>query len=335
MKPDTSPTIKDVARAAGVSLATVSKVINNLPVGEKSRVKVEEAIKTLGYEANTFARALKSSKTYTVALVLPSLKHPFFAHLTDELTKSLMRRGYRALLMITNYDPMAEEKCFAMVRSNKADGAIALTYSPDLTVSGKIPLVTIDRHLGDDVPCVSSDNYRGGELAAKKLIGLGCRSLLHLRVTSGVPGEPDKRGAGFEFKCAAAGVPCRTIILSDRESDLPLFRFVEEHICNGQPEYDGIFCGSDLLACQILRFLHEHGVSVPEQVQIIGYDGIPDRMTGSVSCSTIEQPIAHMAEASVDLILNFNNTSVGANICLPVKYVPGGTTRDEPQASTE
>ena len=308
MKPDTSPTIKDVARVAGVSLATVSKVINNLPVGEKSRVKVEEAIKTLGYEANTFARALKSSKTYTVALVLPSLKHPFFAHLTDELTKSLMRRGYRALLMITNYDPMAEEKCFAMVRSNKADGAIALTYSPDLTVSGKIPLVTIDRHLGDDVPC---------------------------GVTSGVPGEPDKRGAGFEFKCAAAGVPCRTIILSDRESDLPLFRFVEEHICNGQPEYDGIFCGSDLLACQILRFLHDHGVSVPEQVQIIGYDGIPDRMTGSVSCSTIEQPIAHMAEASVDLILNFNNTSVGANICLPVKYVPGGTTRDEPQASTE
>ena len=335
MKKTDSPTMKDVAREAGVALGTVSKVINGIPVGESYRQRVEDAIEKLGYRVNSYARGLKTNKTNCVALLMPSLRHPFFAILTDELTACLMKHGYRSLLMITNYDPMAEEKCFAMVRSNKADGAIALTYSPDLTVSGKIPLVTIDRHLGDDVPCVSSDNYRGGELAAKKLIGLGCRSLLHLRVTSGVPGEPDKRGAGFEFKCAAAGVPCRTIILSDRESDLPLFRFVEEHLCNGQPEYDGIFCGSDLLACQILRFLHDHGVSVPEQVQIIGYDGIPDRMTGSVSCSTIEQPIAHMAEASVDLILNFNNTSVGANICLPVKYVPGGTTRDEPQASTE
>lgn len=328
MSTESTPTIKDVAREAGVSLATVSKVINNLPVGKQSRARVEKAIDKLGYQANSYARALKSSKTYSVALVMPSLKHPFFAYLTDELTKSLMRRGYRTLLMITDYDPEAEEKCFAMVRSNKTDGVIALTYSPNLKVSDDIPVVTIDRHLGDYVPCVSSDNYRGGELAAKKLIQLGCRSLLHLRFSSGIPGETDKRSAGFEFKCDEYGVPCHTLVLRDEETEKPFYSFLEEHVCGENREFDGIFCSSDVLANHINHFLKEHGVSVPEQVQIIGFDGIPDRFTNTLICSSIEQPIALMAEAAVDLILDFKSTSAGANICLPVKYVPGGTTKD-------
>lgn len=332
MKTKSTPTIKDVAREAGVSLATVSKVINDLPVGKQTREKVETAIEKLGYQANNYARALKSNKTYSVALVLPSLKHPFFAHLTDELTKSLMKRGYRALLMITNYDAEAEEKCFAMVRSNKTDGVIALTYSPDLTVSGNIPVVTIDRHLGDFVPCVSSDNYRGGELSAKKLIELGCHKLLHLRFTSGIPGETDKRSAGFEFKCSQYGVEFETIVLSDKETEEPFYRFIEDHICGETIEFDGIFCSSDMLANHVKRFITERGVSVPEQVQIIGYDGIPDQFTDTLICSTIEQPIAQMAEAAVETLLNYNENSKGLNICLPVRYVPGGTTKDTPKA---
>ena len=84
MKAGSNPTMKDVARECGLSLATVSKVINGQPVGKISRQKVEAAIEKLGYRVNAYARALKSSKTYSVALVMPSLKHPFFAHLTDE-----------------------------------------------------------------------------------------------------------------------------------------------------------------------------------------------------------------------------------------------------------
>jgi LacI family transcriptional regulator len=328
MRSNSSPTIKDVAREAGVSMATVSKVINDLPVGKASREKVEEAIDKLGYQANTYARALKSSKTYSVALVLPSLKHPFFAHLTDELTKSLMRNGYRALLMITNYDPKAEEKCFAMARGNKTDGVIALTYNPDLKVGGNIPVVSIDRHLGDNIPCISSDNYRGGELAAKKLIELGCRNLLHLRSSSGIPGETDKRTAGFEFKCAEKGADYRTLVISDQETETPFYRFLEEHICGERQEFDGIFCSSDIIANHIRHFLENNGIRAPEQVQIIGYDGIPDRFTDRLVCSTIEQPIAQMAEAAVETLLNLNKYSAGANICLPVRYLSGGTTKD-------
>ena len=328
MKAASSPTIKDVARESGLSLATVSKVINGLPVGKASKLKVEAAIEKLGYQVNTYARALKSNKTGIVILIMPSLKHPFFAHLTDELIECLTREGYRSILMITNYDTETEQKCFSLVKSHKADGVIALTYSPDLVVDDTIPIVTIDRHLGDTIPCVSSDNFRGGEIAAEKLLELGCRKLLFLRISAEIPGEPDKRCAGFESVCKSRGVDYHTILLLDNESEDPIYRFLDEHLCSGEPEYDGIFCNSDLLAANVIRHLHMHGVGVPEQVQIIGYDGIVNRFTGQSYCSTIKQPLAQMAQAAVTLLMNPIGTTEWMNVTLPVKYVPAGTTRD-------
>lgn len=328
MKSETNPTMKDVARESGLSIATVSKVINGIPVGESARQRVEAAIEKLDYHVNTWARGLKLSKTNCISLVIPSLKHPFFAHLIDELTACLSRRGYYCTLMITNYDPEAEQKCFNMVRNNKSDGVIALTYSPMPDVDGNLPVVTIDRHIGANVPCVSSDNYRGGEIAAEKLLDLGCHKLLFLRISAQVLGEPDKRRVGFENVCHQRGAEYETLILRNEDTEAPFFRFMEERICGGNLEFDGIFCNSDTLACHVVRFLREHDVDVPGQVQVIGYDGIIDYFTGRPVCSSIEQPIAQMSEAVVSLLINANDASAGANVCLPVKYVPGGTTRD-------
>jgi LacI family transcriptional regulator len=318
--------MKDVARESGLSLATVSKVINGLPVGKTSRRLVEDAIEKLGYQVNTYARALKSSKTYTVALIMPSLKHPFFAHLTDELVACLMRSGFRPMLMITNYDPEAEQKCFSMAHSKQVDGVIALTYKSDLTIDESIPIVTIDRHLGENIPCVSSDNYRGGELAAERLIALGCKRLLFMRISSRTPGEPDKRCAGFENCCSMSGADYETLLLYDEETEAPFYRFLDEHIRDGRLDFDGIFCNSDQLASRVMRFLQDRGIIVPKQVQIIGYDGIPDHFTSGCICSTIEQPIAQMAQAAVSLLMNPIKTTGGMNVCLPVRYIPGATT---------
>lgn len=328
MKPDSTPTMKDVARESGYSLATVSKVINGLPTGQKSRERVEAAIKKLGYHVNTYARALKSSKTYNIVIVMPSLKHPFFAHLTDELIRALGKLGYTHRLMLTDYDPEAERKSFSMVRANKSDGIIALTYSSDLEVDDSIPIVTIDRHLGETIPCISSDNYRGGEIAANKLAELGCRKLLFIRITSSVQGEPAKRRDGFEKACEVNGVDFESLLLLLQETEEPIFRFLEERVCGEEPEFDGIFCNSDELACKVARFLREHGVDIPGQVQIIGYDGLKDHFTNDYVCSTIEQPLSQMAQAAVDFLLTPNEIIAGTNICLPVKYVSAGTTKD-------
>ena len=328
MKREKNPTIKDVAHESGLSLATVSKAINGLPVSKKSRERVETAIKKLGYQVNTYARALKSNKSNCIALIMPSLKHPFFAHIADDLIACLTRKGYHSILMITNYDPKTEQNCFSLVKSRKADGVIALTYSPDLIVDDSVPIVTIDRHLGETIPCVSSHNFRGGEIAAEKLIELGCKRLLFLRISSRIPGEPDKRCAGFESVCSMRGVPCDKVLVLDDEADDPIYRFLEEHIKDGCFEYDGVFCNSDMLANRVIRFLRDKGIAVPDQVQIIGYDGIFDRFTDQFVCSTIEQPISQMAQVAVNLLMNPVDTTEGINVMLPVKYIPGGTTKD-------
>lgn len=326
MQSGNAPTMKDVAREAGVSLGTVSKVINDIPVGEPYRKKVEAAAKKLGYQVNNYARGLKTNKTYCIALVMPSLRHPFFAMLTDELTSCLMRYGYRSLLMITNYDSTAEKHCFMLAQQNKIDGIIALSYSPDLEVDDSVPVVTIDRHFSAGIPCVSSDNYRGGELAAQKLMELGCKNLLFFRIGPDIYGEVEKRGPGFESACRMAKVSYQSLFLSDDDTEAPFFQFLEEHIQDGKLEFDGIFCNSDGLAVRVCEFLRKQGIRIPEDVQIIGYDGIIDFATRRYICSTIVQPVAEMAETAVRFLLNGDNAP--ANISLPVRFASGGTTRE-------
>ena len=328
MKRTGAPTMKDVAREAGVALGTVSKVYNGIPVGESYRRKVEAAAQRLGYQVNSYARGFKTNRTNVAALLMPSLLHPFFAVLTEEITAALMRQNYRTILLITNYDPEAERKCVAMVRQNKVDGIIALSYSPDLQVEESVPFVTIDRHVGAGVPCISSDNFGGGQLATEKLLELGCKRLLFLRIGSGVSGEADKRGAGFESVCQLRGVDHHSIILHDSETEEPFFRFLEEHCHNGVLDFDGIFCNTDRLACHVLSKLRSMGVSVPEQVQLIGYDGVLNHATDRYYCSTIVQPVAQMAEAAVTVLLSKDRTSLPALISLPVHYAPCGTTRE-------
>ena len=322
------PTMKDVAREARVSLGTVSKVMNGIPVGESYRLRVEEASQKLGYQVNSYARGLKSNKTCTVALILPSLNIPFYAELAEKIAGALIRQGYRMVLMITNYDAEAETKSIAMVRQNMMDGIIGLTYNPDLVVDDSVPFVMIDRHCSSNVPCISSDNYGGGQLAAEKLLELGCRRLLFMRIGSDVSSEADKRGVGFESVCRSKDVPFQSLILHDDETEEPFYRYLEEHTRGGIPDFDGIFCNTDRLACHIGQWLRNKGIRIPEDVQIIGYDGTVNYMTGRPFCSTIVQPVTQMAETAVKTLLNQDGDSLPTLICLPVSYAPGGTTKD-------
>lgn len=325
---DASPTMKDVAQEAGVALGTVSKVFNNLPVGEPYRQKVEEAARRLGYQVNSYARGLKTNKTYSVALILPGIDHPFFSGLAQEVCQALAGRGYKMLLAFTASDPDAEQRCIRMVQQNKVDGIIGLTYNPDLEIAPYLPYVSIDRAFSPSTPCVSSDNFGGGQMAAAKLLELGCRRLLFFRIGSQVPGESDKRGDGFESLCRQRHVEYAALRKSDRDGLAPFRTFLEEHMENGRLAYDGIFCATDALACQTGRMLAELGVRVPEDVQIIGFDGIRHFAFGDFHCSTIVQPIARLAETCVDVLLREDRSNLPSLICLPVAYAGGGTTRE-------
>lgn len=327
-KNSSAPTMKDVAREAGVALGTVSKVFNGIPVGESYRLKVEAAAKKLGYQVNNYARGLKTNKTNTIALILPGLNHPFFAALAHEVCQALTQRGYRMLLFVTSFDPEAEQACVSMIRQNKVDGAIGLTYNPNLEVDESLPFVTIDRYFSAIVPCVSSDNFGGGQLAAEKLIQLGCQNLAFLRIGSAVPGEADKRGDGFESYCRARNIACASLRLNDEDGMDPFAEFLKAHIKNGKLDFDGLFCNTDKLAWLIQEMLTSMGIRIPEDVQIIGFDGIRSFVDEKMYCSTIVQPIQKLAETSVEILLTEDRSNLPAMICLPVSYLPGGTTKE-------
>lgn len=334
LKDKAQPTMKDVAQEAGVSLGTVSRVFNGAEVGEDYRRRVEEASARLGYHLNTYARALKIQRSMCIALVLPSLRHPFFARLADELTAALARENYRSLLMITNYDEQSEQRCFALARQNIVEGVFALTYSPDFEQLGSIPVVSFDRQHSDRIPCVASDNFAGGRMAAERLIALGCRRLLFLRIGPVICGEVERRGLGFESACKDAGVPHELFQVNDTETEAPIYRFLDKHVHEGRFEFDGIFCNTDGLALRVMKYLAEKNIRIPDDVQLIGYDGILDFATGDYVCSTIVQPVPQMAAKAVDLLLHIDQAGECRGVYrFPVQYAAGGTTR-EPRTSS-
>ncbi len=321
------PTMKDVAREAGVALGTVSKVVNGIPVGEEYRVRVEEAIERLNYRINSYAKGLRSSKTYLIAVMVPNLISPFFAKLVNCINRSLAARKYRMLLFATDYDNEQEQEYVYLAEQQKVDGIICLSYNPNLILPAGVPLVSIDRYFSTNVPCVSSDNYGGGRLAAEKLVENGCRNLAFLRIGSKLVNEPNKRKDGFVSTCEALGVPYTLKIIDDGTPYSAFEDFLREHLHDGKLDFDGIFCVTDSLAHQILNTLRDMELRVPEDVQVIGFDGVRRFGDMELYCSTIVQPVEDIAATCVDMVTEKDLDKAPSLVCLPVTYAQGGTTK--------
>ena len=321
------PTMKDVAQEAGVALGTVSKVINGAPVGEDYRLRVEAAIEKLGYRVNQVARSLRAERTRLIEVMVPNLVNPYFCRLVDCLSRELTRRGYRMLLCATDYDPDREQAQMLAAEQQMVDGIICLSYNPDLTVPERVPLISIDRSFGANVPCVASDNFSGGRLAAQTLAANGCTNLAFLKIGTRLANEPNKRKDGFVSACEEMGLPYTLKILDDETPYAVFEEFLREHLHGGRLDLDGIFCATDSLAYQIVRTLRAMGQAVPEQVQVIGFDGARCFGDQELHCSTIVQPVEAIAEACVTMLLEKHLEKVPYLLCLPVQYAPGGTTK--------
>lgn len=327
-KKNSAPTMKDVASEAGVALSTVSKVVNGLSVKEPYKIKVEKAIKKLNYHVNSYAKGLKADKTGTVALLLPNLWNPFFAMLAQNINRTLQDLKYRMLLCTTESNPEIEQEYITMLQNNMVDGIIGLTYNPNLVVPKGIPFVSIDRSMSSGIPCVACDNFMGGQMAAEKLADLGCRNVAFLRIGSSLNNEPNKRKAGFENGCLARKLNYEMLILDDGEPFDKFDAFLSEHMIQGNLSFDGIFCVTDKVACYIVSVLQRMHLRIPEDVQIIGFDGIRRFGDSEYMCSTIVQPVSEIAQECVNLLLQESASVRPPLICLPVSYAYGGTTLD-------
>lgn len=329
-----APTMKDVAREAGVALGTVSKVINGIPVSEKNRRKVEEAIRTLNYEVNTYARGLKTQKSNLVALIIPNTTNPFFAAFTDHIEAALYKRGLRLLLCCADGIPQKEIDYLNMAANNKVDGIIALTYSDiGKFIPPSLPIVVFDRFFENRViPRVASDNFSGGCLAVEKLLEFGCKHPIYIRFHSVFPGESDKRRDGYLYACEKYGLTPDLIDEVDTDDALSIMKdFLTRH---RQPDnsltFDGVFSHTDYHGYMFYKLLLSEGVRVPQDVQIIGFDGIRQfgNLQDDLFISSICQPVDLLAEKCVEILTSEDTATPPSLTLLPVHYQYGGTTKD-------
>ncbi len=325
---NTSPTMKDVAAEAGVALGTVSKVVNGIPVGEEYREKVAAAIEKLNYKPNTYAQGLKASITNTVALLIPNTINPFFGQLTYYISRALSKRNYRLLLWCTDEDPQIEQFFLGTAQQSKVDGVICLSYSSELNFLSKTPMVTIDRQTNPSVPCITSDNFGGGQLAAKKFLALGCKRVAFMGIGSPLASESSKRFDGFRSACEALNMECDIFNVPDGTPYDAFGNYLNKHIGGGKIDFDGIFCITDHMARFVMHYLKQAGLEVPGDVQIIGFDGIRDYATGELICSTLVQNLESIAEMSVETVLSEERMGTPSLVCLPVEYAFGGTTKE-------
>ena len=322
-------TMKDVAALANVGVGTVSRVLNSSgSVKESTRRKVEAAMKELNYIPNAYARGLKMNKTNTVALIIPTIWHPFFSEFAYYVESNLAEHKYKMLLCNSDVSSDKELEYIQMVQENKVDGIIGITYSDlDNFVSSHLPFVTIDRHFKEETVCVTSDNFHAGQLAVEKLVEKGCHKLGYIVTHSRFPTETTKRRNGFEKQAKQSGIPYAIYDGQDPVIELKqeIRTFFEEN-----PDVDGIFAHTDFIALDILEVLEEMKRNVPEEVQIIGCDGIKMESGRRQIVSTIRQPVDLMAKAAVEKIIQvIDGESVSTKITLPVHYVEGPTTKNK------
>ena len=323
-------TIKDVAKEAGVAVGTVSKVINNIPVKPETKALVEEAIKKLKYEPNVYARGLKINKTNTVAVILPTIWNPFFSELAYNIEKCLREAEMKMILCNSERNAQSEIEYISMAKQNKMDGIIAITYSNiDEYVSENIPFVSIDRYFSKDITYVSSDNYEGGRLAAQKLAEGGCTNIAYIGRGSKIDNATRKRKEGFIDYCEENKINYKICELlgTKNEFEILLDKFIKENF-EEELKIDGVFAVTDKQALDLIKKLDKIKINVPNDVQVIGFDGSRPSCDDEVQISTIRQPIEQIAKEAVSALINqIENKPVTKKIIIPIKYIQGYTTK--------
>ena len=308
------PTIYDVARAAGVSTSTVSHVINGTRyVSDQTKQRVQQAMEQLRFRPNSLARGLVRQETRTIALIVPDNVNPFFAELARGIEDHGFAAGYNVLLCNSDRSVSKELAYLDMLSSKRVDGVIYMTMSTEIVqlqplVDLRIPIVTFDREFGD-TDAILLDNEAGAYDATRHLLDLGHRRIACI-------GGPDAktrshaRVRGYEQALVEAGVPVDPELIqmgawtyeSGQEAAGQLFAL--------QSPPTAIFAGNDLMAIGAIAHLRDHGLHVPDNVSVVGFDNVTLGAYFSPPLTTLSTPIQQVGEQLCRLLLGRINNEL-------------------------
>lgn len=320
--------LTDVAKKAGVSPTTVSRVINRRGyISDKTIQKVENAMAELNYQPNTLARSLQGKRTQLIGLVFPSIRQPFFGELVDRLEQQFFSRGYKCILCDSENNIEKERDYIRMLAANKVDGIIAGAHNLGIKEYEELnlPIISFDRYLSDKIPIVSSDNYQGGYLAGQTLISRHCQNIGIITGANNTNSPTVARLGGFITALQDAQKEPKAFRFPPHYTDS--LRLMEIRRILREEKLDGLFCTDDLTAITVYNEAKNLGIHIPEDLKLIGYDGTQFVQRYCPYLSTIAQPIEDEAQLLCDLLCERieNPDEDIRNYELPVKLITGTT----------
>jgi LacI family transcriptional regulator len=310
-----SVSIKEISELTGVSIATVSRVINNTGrFSEATRKKVQSVIREHDYVPNAMAQWLRTNRTRNIGIIVPDITNEFFAKLTLNIQQKLFAISYSTLIYNTNEDPVLEKQYLQVISAQSVRGIIFISGGgqniyPDIP---EVPTIFLDRepHLKDtrtDYVKIQTDHVKGAYLAGKVLVEKGCKNPAILMYKNVLSPQSD-RVLGFRtaLKEAQVSLKKESLLHVNKVSYDDAYSVIKKSLEKGRI-FDGYFCTTDWLAVGAMDALLDHGVKIPRDVKIVGFDDVSIAAHGRIPLTTIHQDTKGMADLAVELMLKLLN----------------------------
>ena len=329
MAAKTRPTYAVIAKTAGVSEATVSRVLNGDESVHPERAKrVTDAVEKLGYKKNRVASALASGRTGLIAVVIDDdlsvFADPFYGTVTSGVSRVLMENGLQTVLMVSPVGSL-EGSVAHYLESGEVDGAIFFALHSDVLVNKLkkqgLPLViTGTPHSTTDVAFVDTDNFGGAYAATKHLLTQGCKKMAIITGDVGTTAAKQRLDGYLQVYRESGHVPAKGLIC-EGDYSFESGKTLTEKLLAAHPDVDGIFACNDQMALGALTVLQDRGLEVPDQVKLIGFDDSMIAQTARPGLSSIRQDVVALGEAAGTLMIAQLNGEDVEPVILPTELI--------------
>lgn len=327
-------TIKEIAKLAGVSTATVSRVLNDSGgYSEETKLRVLGILDKFNYQTNVVAKSLRTNQSKTVGIIVPDITNEYFATIALAIENYFVPNGYSIYIYNTGEDPQKERLLIRDLEARGVDGLIYISGTmsvPKQALKKRLPIVCINRreNMGEEITVVESDNYQGGFIATEELVRQGCRQIVIIRDQRDIfPMNERYRGYGEALHKYGLSINLnlvQQIPFDVSHAEECIHQLIRDHI-----QFDGIFACSDMLAIGALKALKDHHKQVPEEVKVIGFDNISFGQYCYPTLTTIHQDKVQLGEVASDLLLKIienKEKPASLKMVLPVTLVKRNTT---------
>jgi LacI family transcriptional regulator len=304
-------TMADIARELGVSVVTVSNALRNQgSIGDATRKRVIQRAKELNYQANWVARSLVTRRTFTIGLLLPDIRHPFFAEIAKAVAEVVRPHDYHVIISYFEEDAELEKTEAESLVARQVDGLILASAQPPRRLGlfarikkGKVPFVLIDRPMpGVAASFVGADNEAIGKLATEHLIAQGCRRIAHLRGPGMGIAAARMEGYRQALKDHKLVMPPEYVVEASYHDDMG-YRAMQT-LLKTRPMPDGVSCYNDPVAIGAMRAIAAAGLNVPRDIAIIGAGNVHYSDLLSVPLSTVDQGASQIGTQAAHLLMH-------------------------------